>query len=65
MLQTSRAKEQKQQRINGSENILLKFSTAENIQKYQQKSSGKFGSGVAWNSLYSEFSTIYIFREDT
>ena len=58
-------KEQKQQRINGIENILLKSCTTKGVLNYDQKSSGSLDSGAAWNSFRSEISELCNYRKDT
>ena len=44
--EVKRKKKQKQQHINGTENILLKASTAERVRNHHQKSSSRPDSGV-------------------
>ncbi|GFW40046.1 hypothetical protein TNCV_5117291 [Trichonephila clavipes] len=46
----NRKKEQKQQHINVTENILLKGYTTTGVRNFNQKSSGRPHSGDAWNS---------------
>ncbi|GFV00021.1 hypothetical protein TNCV_4056941 [Trichonephila clavipes] len=53
MVQKSRENVQKQQHMNGTENILLKGCTAKGVQNYDQKSSGRPENGAAWNSFNS------------
>ncbi|GFW20277.1 hypothetical protein TNCV_1855991 [Trichonephila clavipes] len=63
MVQRSREKEQKQQHINGTENILLKSCTTARVRNYDQKSSGRPDSSAAWNSLCSRrFLACYVTR---
>ena len=52
-MQRDREKEQKQQRVNGAENILLKDCTIEGVWNYDKKSSGKLDSGAARNFLHT------------
>ena len=53
MVQRSREKEQEQQHINETQNILLKGSTTKDARNYVQKASGSFDTGAACNSLLS------------
>ena len=53
MVQKSTEKEDKQQHINGPENILLNANSTERIRNYYQKSLNRLVSSAAWNSLSS------------
>ena len=49
----SEKKNKKQQRINGTKNILMKSCTTEGDRDYDQKSSGRVDSDTVWNYLCS------------
>ncbi|GFW20567.1 hypothetical protein TNCV_1047921 [Trichonephila clavipes] len=53
MVQRSREKEQKQQHINETENILSKDYTKTGVRNYDHKSFKRPDSCTAWNSLRS------------
>ncbi|GFX60110.1 hypothetical protein TNCV_4532711 [Trichonephila clavipes] len=63
MMQRIREKQEKQQHMYGTENILLSGCTTTGVQNYYQKSFGRPDNDTAWNSLPSGRFLLAVLRQ--